>query len=42
MHVIYMLFICGLQIQIFNLSWTNMQLQHIASFMTKLDKSITS
>jgi hypothetical protein len=29
-YLVYMLFICDLQIYIFNLSWTHMHLQHIA------------
>jgi hypothetical protein len=30
MHLVCVMFICDLQIQIFNLSWTHMQLQRIA------------
>jgi hypothetical protein len=35
MHLIYVLFTCGLQIHIFNLFWTHMYLQHIAHHIWK-------
>jgi hypothetical protein len=42
MHLEYVLFIYGLEIQIFNLFWTHMQLHHITHHISKKYKSITS
>ncbi len=42
MHLIYVLFTCGLQIHIFNLFWTICATTYCTSYMTKIDKSITS
>jgi hypothetical protein len=42
MHLVYMLLICGLQIKIFNLFWTHVGTTYCTSYITKIDKSITS